>query len=61
MNWQEYQDQYNQQTYRCPRCLDTGIIAWMSKTDMLWYGRKCNCDYFDRQREEYRSRRGGDY
>lgn len=61
MNWQEYQDQYNQQTYRCPRCLDTGIIAWMSKTDMLWYGRKCNCDYFDRRREEYRSRRGGDY
>lgn len=44
-------------TYRCPRCMDTGIIAFMGD-DGYMYGRKCTCDYFDRQREEARARAG---
>ena len=43
-------------TYRCPKCLDTGIVSWLE--DDVWVGRKCSCDYFDRQRAEYRSKRG---
>lgn len=35
-------------TYRCRKCMDTGIISWQE--DGLWFGRKCDCDYFDRYR-----------
>ena len=45
-----------QYTYRCPKCLDTGIVSWLE--DGVWVGRKCDCDYFDRQLAEYRSKRG---
>ena len=44
-------------TYRCPKCMDTGIIAFEG-ADGYMYGRKCTCDYFDRQREEARARAG---
>lgn len=46
-----------QYTYRCPKCMDTGIITFEGADGNL-YGRKCNCDYFDRQREEARARAG---
>lgn len=59
MNWADEMRRYREQTYRCPKCLDTGIIAWLGD-DLLWYGRKCNCSYFDRQREEARRKREGD-
>lgn len=38
-------------TYRCPKCFDSGIIAFKN-ADGDWFGRKCTCDYFERQRRE---------
>lgn len=45
-----------QYIYRCPKCMDTGIVTWLE--DSLLMGTYCNCDFFDRQRAEYREKRG---
>lgn len=52
-DYQRYQEQLGQQTYRCPKCQDTGIIVYQSK-DLTWWGQKCDCDYFARRRRDNR-------
>lgn len=50
-DYQRYQENIGQPTYRCPKCKDTGIIVFQDR-ELNWWGRRCDCDYFERRRRD---------
>lgn len=52
-DYQRYQENIGQPTYHCPKCKDTGIIVFQDR-ELNWWGRRCDCDYFERRRRDNR-------